>query len=52
MEVTLWAKHGKVSISVVGDSNPNAVPILNIAIKDPQILYDETTHKITIIETK
>jgi hypothetical protein len=52
MEVNLWAKKGQVSISVKGDTNPNTSPILVIRIKDPQIIYDEATNNITIIETK
>jgi hypothetical protein len=52
MEINLWAKKGKVTISVKGDANPNSAPVLTVGIKDPQIVYDEATNKITITETK
>jgi hypothetical protein len=52
MQINLWAKKGKVTISVVGDSNPNSAPTLTVDLKDPQIIYDEATHVIKIIETK
>ena len=52
MKINLWAKKGQVTISIVSDSKQGTAPTLTLDIKDPQILYDETTSKITIIETK
>ncbi len=51
MKINLWAKKGIVTV-VLADSAKGAAPTLTIDIKDPQILYDEGTNKITIIETK
>jgi len=51
VKINLWAKKGIVTI-VLADSAKGSAPILTIDIKDPQILYDEGTNKVTIVETK
>jgi len=51
MKVNVWAKKGLVSVVFV-DSAKGSVPTVTVEIKDPQILYDEGTSKITIVETK
>jgi hypothetical protein len=51
MKVNLWAKKGQVTVALV-DSAKGAAPVLTVEMKDPQILYDEGTNKITIVETK
>jgi len=53
MKINLWAKLGKaVPISIIKDSSPNTAPTVTIEIKDPQILYDDISGKITIVESK
>jgi len=52
MQINLWAKKGKVIIALVENTNPNTAPTLTMELKDPQIVYDDTTSKITIVESK
>ena len=52
MKETLWAKKGLITITVVGDSAKGTAPLVTVEIKDPQILFDEGTNTIRIVETK
>lgn len=52
MKANLWVKKGIVTITVGGDPAKGVAPLLTLDVKDPQILYDEGTNKISIIETK
>ena len=52
MKINLWAKKGNVVISVLSSTKIGIAPTLTLEINNPQLVYDENTNKISIVETK
>jgi len=52
VKINLWAKKGAVTICFGGDPAKGVAPVLTVEVQNPQVLYDEGSNKIQIVETK
>jgi hypothetical protein len=51
MQITFWLKEGAV-IYMGGDPKKSQKPLATISADKPQIMIDEATNTVVIIETK
>jgi hypothetical protein len=51
MQITIWMKENAV-IYMGGDPKKSQKPLVTINADKPQIMVDETTNTVTIVETK
>ena len=52
VKINLWAKKGAVTICFGGDPAKGVAPVLTVEVQNPQVLYDEGSNKIQIVETR